>query len=546
MGTNFENNIQKAWQTQDIVPAGFSGEPTPYIPALHKEQAPDSFEQKKTDDKKSEQNKRMLTNLGYTAGGTLATWGVGHGLQKLISSESGHENAPIMKFSRWLDNSFIVKNPVSEKMGKWIIDSAGAKVSKTHKSLMGKESYAKIANTFNAAVPANHTAKELLDKTILQHGDTTDIIKALKKINPKDAKKLGELVLQPNNETNRAAIRGIVEANEAKLHKSLYGRFSKLLEKLRSTKKSEYKPKYKDIESIREAAISHQSLIGKLEKVDATAAAELNNILKDIPKGSVPSTETAKKVATTLSKLGPEKLETLGLREAVNNVSIATGITKQGMAKQSRLSKFISDKVIGTGNFLKNGGAIGALMVVINGWMIGNSVKEAVEAPKGEKMATFAEDMMGNWIGMFAAWPLLEKGINGLANLKNIKNPNSITSKLAKGVGHIVGFGMPGPLGTKVGLAKRVPGILIRGTILLGGSSLAAWPFKKLSHAIFGKPHHKYEKEKQKSQVQQAVTSPVVVNQALQNTVDGVKKVGNDFGFQGLGLKKKSQSSEIK
>ncbi len=530
MGTNFGNNsIQQTWQAQNVNNLSDNlGESAPYIPALHAEKLPDSFEKKNPDAEKKKKDE-TLNNLAYTAGGTAGAWGAGYGLHKLVTSKSGHENAPIMKFSRWLDKSFIVDNSASKKMGKWI-DSARAKVSKTHKSLMGKESYAKIANTYNAAVPANHTAKELLDKTILQHGNAADIVKALKKINPEDAKKLGELVLQPNTEETKKAISGIVQSNEAKLHKSLYGRFSKLSEKLRSIKNPEYEPKYKNIENIRKAATSHQSLIGELKKVDSAVAAELNKILKDIPKGSVPNTETAKKVAATLNKLSPEKLETLGLKEAVNKVSIATGATKT-----SRLSKFISDKVIGTGNFLKNGGGLGALFVVFNGWMIGNSIKEAREAPKGEKMSTFAEDMLGNWIGMFATWPLLEKGINGVANLKNMQ-ANTVTQKLAKGLGKVVGFGMPGKLGTKVGLAKRAPGMLLRGVILIGGSTLMSYPFKKLSHLIFGKPHHK---EQQKSSVQQAMTTPVVMNKAVHSTIDGAKNVGMDFGFQGLGLFKK-------
>ncbi len=527
MGNNVgQNNIQQAWQAQDIISSGTGGETTPYIPALHKDQAPDSFKKENIEGKEAEKKsfkekaKKNAIAALPTAGGMAFAWGAGYGLQKLVESENCYKNTPIMRFSKWLDNSFIIKNPISKGIGG-ILDWTGGFIKGGHKSLKKNSlSY----KTFQDGVIPNHSMKELLDSISPENDKALKVAKNFERIDKKVAERLETLAKQPGVPGNKDKIYELVADNYKKLPPAPTNPILKVLDRCGLYRRVKLADKALDV--LQKEATPLMTLIQSENQAVAKELGRLASVTQN--------NQTAGKVAAELRKLSPGFLKKNGLTELVNKVSIATGATKT-----SRLSKLISDKAIGVGNFLKNGGTMGAFMVLVNGWFLGNSVKEAVEAPKGEKMSTFAEEMLGNWIGTFAAWPLIEKGINGLANLKTIKNPASITSKLAKGIGHVVGFGMPGK-GTNVSMFKRVPGMLLRFTILIAGAALAAWPFKKVSHAIFGKPHHKYKKEeeKQKSQVQQAVASPVVMNQAVQNTVDNAQNAGNDLSFQGI--KKKS------
>ncbi|MCK7521111.1 MAG: hypothetical protein MZV64_27180 [Ignavibacteriales bacterium] len=72
---------------------------------------------------------------------------------------------------------------------------------------------------------------------------------------------------------------------------------------------------------------------------------------------------------------------------------------------------------IGVGNYI--GGS--PFNLLINGYFLGLSYKEAQHAKEGEKMSSFMEDMLGNWIGGYLMMSPIAKVLNGVSELKHYK-----------------------------------------------------------------------------------------------------------------------------
>ena len=173
-------------------------------------------------------------------------------------------------------------------------------------------------------------------------------------------------------------------------------------------------------------------------------------------------------------------------KEPQNAAAIANKIEILQNSK-SLLSKFISKFTIGTGNFVGSGLTSIALM----GVLFGNTIKTAMNAPKGEKLSTFMEDLMGGWIGGYLMFSPAGKVINAVAGLKNLAtNPASpIWQKGLKLIGKVIGSGQG--QGFSKGIAsglKGLPGGILRLALVIAITAPFTKLFKKISHMIFGKP----------------------------------------------------------
>jgi len=149
----------------------------------------------------------------------------------------------------------------------------------------------------------------------------------------------------------------------------------------------------------------------------------------------------------------------------------------------SFLSKLASKITLGTGSFM--GGGLGNTLLM--GVLLGQTFKTAMEAPKGEKVSTFMEDLMGGWIGGYLLMSPLGKLVNGIAGMKNLalKPDSPMWKKALQTVGKVVGYGqgkafLPG-----------LPGGILRLALVFGLTMPFMEGFKKISHVLFGKPSHK-------------------------------------------------------
>lgn len=198
----------------------------------------------------------------------------------------------------------------------------------------------------------------------------------------------------------------------------------------------------------------------------------------------------------------------------------------KAIENKSILSKFVGKAGYVAQRALTVGGKgpMAMAMIVLNGYFIGSSIKAAIQAPKGEKLSTFMEDMLGNQIGGFLIMPFVGKLVKGVAGFRHlntgeVKGLKKPLAWLAKLTGKIAGIGSDTTTWNAVkgatGFAKfktggkfflnkfnKVGGGALRfGLIAFALTPIFTKAFTGVSHMIFGKPTKtKMEEEKAKAE----------------------------------------------
>lgn len=91
-----------------------------------------------------------------------------------------------------------------------------------------------------------------------------------------------------------------------------------------------------------------------------------------------------------------------------------------GLGKEvTKLGKTAPRQALKTLEGLTNGGAGGKILIVIQAAVFANAVKKAIDAPKGEKLSTFTENV-ANDFGFFLSLPLQVKASHAIGGLKYI------------------------------------------------------------------------------------------------------------------------------
>lgn len=91
-----------------------------------------------------------------------------------------------------------------------------------------------------------------------------------------------------------------------------------------------------------------------------------------------------------------------------------------GLGKQAtNLGKSLPRQALKTLEGLTNGGAGGKIMIVIQAAMFAQAIREAMDAPEGEKLSTFSENV-ANDFGYFLSIPLQVKASHAIGGLKYI------------------------------------------------------------------------------------------------------------------------------
>lgn len=104
----------------------------------------------------------------------------------------------------------------------------------------------------------------------------------------------------------------------------------------------------------------------------------------------------------------------------------------------SILSKGLTRFLVGTKHFLGTAGGLGGggfMGIAANGLFMGMSLNEASKAKKGEKVSTFMEDFIANWLLGFAIWTPAMKIVNGLSGLRFLGVDGvTVNKQFAKGI----------------------------------------------------------------------------------------------------------------
>ncbi|MFH0703029.1 MAG: hypothetical protein V2B14_05775 [bacterium] len=217
--------------------------------------------------------------------------------------------------------------------------------------------------------------------------------------------------------------------------------------------------------------------------------------------------------------------------------------------KASVLSRFLIKTGIGTERFLGDFSfnPFGLLNFLMNGWAIGISIKNTVEAPKGEKFSTLMENILGTWIGGWVMMRYIARGVNAVANLKNL-NGISFGQKILRNIGKFIGMGLNSKKttlkeawasqGGKLGNLAKWFGGQLKGK---GGGTLRlvlAWfiltpivssIFKKISHKLFGKPSHSEKENKKQKPELVNKAEPMAQNQTIYDILNRKNAGQNQF-----------------
>ena len=155
------------------------------------------------------------------------------------------------------------------------------------------------------------------------------------------------------------------------------------------------------------------------------------------------------------------------------------------------------------GNAMKIGGA--AFMLFMGANVLGEIIKDTYNAPKGEKISTFAHGTivkLGSWLMML---PIAIFMYKGLGSLNNLKGGNLISRTIKapfRWLGNLLSVGLKTPKAKT--LLGKIPEFLKKfsggaGRLLLFLmvlSPLADKGLRFISHSIFGKPNALLAKEK--------------------------------------------------
>ncbi len=465
--------------------------------------------------------------LAPTAAGIAGSWVLGKGCDYLLSSSGTYEKAPFMKLVKKVDNSRIGNNFIFNTLGR-VANAAKSGVSKINNLFSRNNTYKEAGNYFRQGATHKDWFSGFLGSSLLSHFDSN----LVDKFKPGDLAK----VLAENGKAdvvlgfvNRAGsdLKGEAEkqlAGEIKDHITNNNLLNKLSNKDKALVENIIKHG-KDAD--------HSALVGKFKPTEHLG--KLSGELREsLLKASL--NKNTKQAAKDIAKILHDNSAKLpaGFYKVPNKIfsrftslfdgnfkNLADKVNTSANAK-SGLSKFLSEFSVGFSEFMGSN----ALGILMNGAFFGMAIKEAAEAPKGEKVSTFMEDILGNWVGFMLASPYIAKLINGTANLKKIEINKASTlmkapAALAKLTGKIVGLGMDPNLGKKHGKLGRfgikIPATIAGGLIRVVGlfvlAGIASKPFRSLSHLIFGKPTHKEEKEKAEKAKQQAATvSPNTLN----------------------------------
>lgn len=175
-------------------------------------------------------------------------------------------------------------------------------------------------------------------------------------------------------------------------------------------------------------------------KVSPKALAELtphemkNEFGKEIPHYKFSSIEEVEgKIKELKLSNGKEILD-----ELKNNKKVMLPADKMKVLKNSKsgLSKGMSKSVIGLNNIF--GGKFGW---IINGLFLGMSINSSVNAQKGNKLNSFVEDMLKNYLGGFVLLILTARGVNGVANVLTNVSKTGLLGKIARGAGKTLNWG---------------------------------------------------------------------------------------------------------
>ena len=130
--------------------------------------------------------------------------------------------------------------------------------------------------------------------------------------------------------------------------------------------------------------------------------------------------------------------------------------------------------------------------------MIYNLFNTAQDAPKGQKVATVADDWVGSIGNIAIAMPASFAATYGLATLGNLKGDSLLTKYLLKPIGKFFSMG----LGKTKNPIARAGGLFLRFAMMMAVfSPIISKPINKLIHKIFGKPYNP-EEEAQKAQLE--------------------------------------------
>jgi len=258
----------------------------------------------------------------------------------------------------------------------------------------------------------------------------------------------------------------------------------------------------------------------ELKKVDASKLTGFSDDIKNVIqklKNSSNGDKLTPKEFSLIKELKEDQLKKLS-----PDIKLLTDKVKilQKVENKSFLSKFLVKSGIGTGHFL-GGGMIG---ILLNGFFVGQSIKAAIDAPKGEKFSTLMEDILGNWIGAWVLMFPMAKLVNGIAGFRNIKDPSGLGEKILSKVGKLVGLGLDNKaaktfdavMGAKnifgkngkidmfgkwIGGPKGFAGGALRAILVMFVlTPITSEAFKKISHMLFGKPTHPEEENTKENQ----------------------------------------------
>ncbi len=155
-----------------------------------------------------------------------------------------------------------------------------------------------------------------------------------------------------------------------------------------------------------------KELIGKLSNSDIKVAVE--NIVNS--RINIPFT----KIGFNVKIPNIPFLKRQGSFKEMGNKLNAVFENSAGLGKEvTKLGKTLPKQAIKTLEGITNGGAGGKLMIIIQASIFAQAIKKAIDAPKGEKLSTFTENI-ANDFGFFLSLPLQVKASHAVGGLKYI------------------------------------------------------------------------------------------------------------------------------
>ncbi|OGI03546.1 MAG: hypothetical protein A2Y25_09825 [Candidatus Melainabacteria bacterium GWF2_37_15] len=450
--------------------------------------------------------------LKYIAAGAGAYWGIGKGVDAFVLSGNSDPNRSILgrlvqKIDNWSNKSGIMQ--FLSKKAAYI----KGKITGTHTNLLKNPNY----NEITQSLKKGSQTKSMLTREPLRK-QLFNQIDEIRKTQLKEVTgaRHNLRLLQENN---------LVE----KLQKRIVsGRGQNLTKRVLKSSNKRIK-----------ALLKENVSIGTLKE----------NLQKILPNYNLSKTVSNKlknpnNVDEAINIIKNSSLYEKKAKDVITKIKMIDHVNKNS----SFLSRLLTKFSIGTGDFMGNN----PMSFILNGLVLGDSIKSTIEAPKGEKFSTFMEDIMGNWFGGILMFPYVGKVVSAIAGLKNIGSNMTETPLWRKGlqlVGKVVGMGQG------KSLIKSLPGGILRFALTLALLSQVSKMFKNVSHNLFGKPMHKY-KEKTEENTQnttsnnQNMTSNVQNTQNLtsnnQNMADNTQNNINDNKIGNLFERARSSASQKK